>query len=47
MFIVIIILIAVLSVLLSFFSLWQQGKTEEISHIKKELKKKKVIFYRE
>ncbi len=37
--------IAILSILLALFSLWRQNKMGEVKRIKKELKKKKVVFY--
>ena len=47
MFIFVIISIAVLSVLMALWSLWRQGRVKEIGRVKKEIKKKRVIFYRD
>jgi|GEM_PF-2504966 len=41
----VILIIAVISVCLAFFSLWRQGKIEHVKKVKKELHRKKVIFY--
>jgi len=41
----VIIIIAVISVCLAFFSLWRQGKIDHVKKVKKELNRKKVIFY--
>jgi len=47
MFIFVIIFIAVLSVLLAVRSLKRQGKVEEIKNVKKELKRKKIIYHKD
>lgn len=43
---ILIIGIAFLSIVLSLFSLKKQSRMEEVHKIKKELKRKKVIFHR-
>lgn len=46
MFALIIIGIAALSVLMALWSLQRQNKMEEVHKIKKELRRKKIIFQR-
>ncbi len=45
-FLVIVLGIAVLSFLLSLFSLWNLRKIKEISQARKSLKKERVVFHR-
>jgi hypothetical protein len=43
----VIIGLGIVSVLLALWSLWKQTKLEEVKKVKRELKKKRVIFQRE
>ena len=47
MLFLVIISIAILSILLALFSLWKQNKLGEVMRVKKQLKSKKVIFYKD
>lgn len=46
MFFYIIIVLLIISVLMAFWSLFKQNKLEGIKEVKKELKRKRVIFYK-
>ncbi len=44
---IMIVILAMISILLAFFSLRHLEKRQEVEHVKKILKKGKVIYYRD
>lgn len=47
MFLLIVIFLLILSVLMAFGSLSKQNKLDEISQVKKSLRQRRVIFYKD
>jgi hypothetical protein len=47
MFLFVVAGIAILSLLLALLSLWKQNKLEELKGVRKDLKRKKVIYHKD